>query len=84
MVYTFKTEDIVFVHPAVMLQNEFNQVCVQLPTYADNGALHARIRPLGPGRAAVDRYLLPAGPTAAHAPHAAGDREWKRQTDVPF
>jgi len=37
---------------------------------------------LGAGRAANDRYLPPAGPTAANPPHAAAavDR-WNRQTD---
>ena len=37
---------------------------------------------LSAGRAATDRYLLPAGPTAANPPHAATavDR-WVRQTD---
>jgi len=35
-----------------------------------------------PATAAVDRYFLPAGPTAANPPqrHAAVDR-WDRQTD---
>jgi len=40
-------------------------------------------------RAAIDRYLLPAGPTAANPPHATAEGEWDRQTDgrtdtVPF
>ena len=37
---------------------------------------------LGAGRAGIDRYLLPAGPTAANPPHAvaAVDR-WNGQTD---
>ena len=33
------------------------------------------------GRAAIDRYLLPTGPTAANPPHAAAAGEWNRQTD---
>ena len=37
---------------------------------------------LGASRAAVNRYLLPAGPTAANAPHAAAAVDsWDRQTD---
>ena len=47
-----------------------NQVCVQLPTYADNAALPAFARCttllLSASRAAIDRYILPAGPTAAN------------------
>jgi len=35
----------------------------------------------GAGRAATDRYLLPAGPTAANPPHAAAASEWDRLTD---
>jgi len=35
----------------------------------------------GAGRAAIDRYLLPAVPTAANPPHAAAAGEWDRQTD---
>jgi len=35
----------------------------------------------GAGRAAIDRYLLPAGPTAANPPHAAAESELDRQTD---
>jgi len=40
---------------------------------------------LSAGRAATDRYLLPAGPTAANPPHtdAAVDR-LDRQTDGPY
>jgi len=57
------------------------QVCVQLPTSADNVTLptfaanrHAAAPCCGtaaagrPAAAAVDRYLLPAGPTAAKPP----------------
>jgi len=29
----------------------------------------------------IDRYRLPAGPTAANPPHVAVAREWDRQTD---
>ena len=32
--------------------------------------------------AAIDRYRLPAGPTAANPPHAAAASEWDRQTDT--
>jgi len=36
-------------------------------------------------RASIDRYLLPAGPTAANPPHAAAAGEWDKRTDsVPF
>ena len=31
--------------------------------------------------AAISRYLLPAGPTAANPPHATAVGEWDRQTD---
>jgi len=31
--------------------------------------------------AAVDRYLLLTGPTAANSPHAAAAGEWDRQID---
>jgi len=44
------------------------RACVQLRAYADNVALPAFARRtplLSAGRAAIDRYLLPAGPTAA-------------------
>ena len=34
-----------------------------------------------PTAAAIDRYLLPAGPTAAIPPHVAAAGEWNRQTD---
>ena len=37
---------------------------------------------LGAGRAAIDRYLLPAGRTAANPPHAAAAVDsWDRQRD---
>ena len=35
----------------------------------------------GAGRAAVSRYLLPAGTIAANPPHAAAADEWYRQAD---
>jgi len=35
----------------------------------------------GAGRATIDRYLLPAGLTAANPPHAAAAGEWNRQID---
>ena len=50
----------------------FEHVCVQLHTYADNVALPTSAR----AAAAIDRYLLPAGPTAANSPHAAAAGEW--------
>ena len=34
-----------------------------------------------PLSAAIDQYLLPAGPTAANPPHAAAVGKWDRQTD---
>jgi len=34
-----------------------------------------------PGAAAVYRYFLPVGPTAANPPHADSGGEWDRQTD---
>jgi len=61
----------------VPLVNE--QVCVQLPTLAVFVALPALLLArraaapscYGAGCAAIDRCLLPAGPTAANPPHAA-------------
>ena len=43
----------------------------------------ARICCYGAGRAVIDRYLLPAEPTAANPPRAAAAGEWDRdgQTD---
>jgi len=32
--------------------------------------------------AAIDRYVLPAGPTVANPPQAAVADEWDRQTDI--
>ena len=45
------------------------QVCVQLPASADNVALLAFD---AARRAAIDRYLLLAGPTAANPPSGGG------------
>jgi len=60
------------------------QVCVQLPTSADNVTLlaFAAAERRAAVRRVIDRYLLPAGPTAANPPqrYAVVDR-WDRQTD---
>ena len=70
------------------------QVCIQLPTSAVNVALptFAAVRRAaapcccGACRAAIDRYLLPTGPTAANPPYAAAavklNRETDEQTDI--
>ena len=48
---------------------------------ADRRAAAAPLLP-GAGRAAIDRYLLPAGPTAANPPHAAvAVDSWAIKTD---
>jgi len=53
---------------------------VALPAFAD--ARGAAAPDCGAAdRAAIDRYLLPAGPTAANPPHAAAAGEWDRQRD---
>ena len=60
-----------------------NKSCVQLPTSAVNVALPAFAAArraaapccCGAGRAAIDQYLLPAGPTAASPPHTAAAGE---------
>jgi len=71
------------------------QVCVQLPTSADTVALpaFAAVRRAasscccGAGRAAISRYILPSGPTAAdlpplpHAVQRAKHRRTNGQTD---
>jgi len=68
------------------------QVCVQLPTSADNVALPAAfaavravLRPmqLSAGRAAIDRYLLHAGPRQQTRMTGRTDRQTDggRQTD---
>ena len=61
------------------------EVSVQLPTSAVNVTLPAlaaarcaAIPCCDAGRTAIDRYLLPAGSTAANPPHAA---EWANGTD---
>ena len=43
----------------------------------------ARICCCEPGRAAIDRYLLPAGPTAANPPQRLNDGTHRRTTDPP-
>jgi len=58
---------------------------VTLPTFAAErraAVRQAAAAPLllGTGRAATDRYLLPAGHTAANPPHAAAAvNSWDRQ-----
>jgi len=44
-------------------------------------SLHSRVVA---GRAAVDRYLLPAGPTAANPPHTAAAGKRDRQTPCHY
>jgi len=44
-------------------------------------SVERRPRLLQTRRAAIDRYRLPAGPTAANLPHAAAAGEWDRLTD---
>jgi len=44
------------------------EVCVQLPMSADDVTLLASAAEHDTGCAAIDRYLLPAGPTAANPP----------------
>ena len=56
------------------------QVCVQLRTYADNVALPAVARRTAVRRAAIDRYLPPAGPTAAM--YVAVNRPTDGQTET--
>jgi len=43
--------------------------------------IERRPRLLQTRRAAIDRYRLPAGPTAANPPHVAAAGRWDRQTD---
>ena len=68
-------------------RNTMKQVRAQLQTSADNAALPAFARRdataaarllLTAGRAAIDRYLLLAGPTAANPPSGV---RWMGQTD---
>jgi len=40
-----------------------------------------RVACCGPGRAAIDQYLLPAETTAANPSHTVAADEWDRQTD---
>ena len=60
--------------------DNLKQVCVQLPTSADNATVFAGC--CWAPAVQHDRYLLPTGPTAANPPHAAAavDR-LDRQTD---
>ena len=77
--------------PSVILLRDLQttSISVQLHTPAVNEALPAFAAArraaapccCGAGRAAIDRYLLPAGPTAANPPHAAATGEWDRQMD---
>ena len=76
-----------FLQSSLISQTEL--VCVQLPTSAVNVALPAFAAArraaapccCGTGRAAVDRYRPPAGPTAANPPHASAAEESDRRTD---
>ena len=54
------------------------QVSVQLPTSADNVELPAFV---AVRRAAIDRYLLAAGPTAANPQQRRAAARWDRATD---
>ena len=49
---------------------------VELPAFA---AARRAVAPCG--RAAIDRHLTPAGPTAANPSHAAAAGKWDRNTD---
>jgi len=70
----------------VLLQHSaataFQHIRVQLPTSADNATLLAFAAERRAAAAAINRYLLPAGPGAANPlqQHASFDR-WDRQTD---
>jgi len=57
------------------MKSQFQPVCVQLPTYADNVSL--------PAAAAAIIALLSTGRKAANPPNAAAAGEWNRQTDGP-
>jgi len=73
----------------VNLQCRFNKVSVELPASAVNttlptsAAAHHAVAPCccGADRVATDRYLLPAGPTAANPLHAAAVGKCDKQTD---
>jgi len=54
------------------------QVSVQLPTSADNVELPAFV---AVRRAAIDRHLLAAGPTAANPQQRRAAARWDRATD---
>jgi len=71
-------------------RNTMKQVRAQLHASADNAALPAFARRdataaarllLTAGRAAIDRYLLPAGPTAANPPSGVRRNGTDRQRD---
>ena len=80
----------------VFTRNTMKQVRAQHHTSADNAALPTFARRdataaarllLTAGRAAIDRYLLPAGPIAANPPSGVRrmgqtDRQTDRQTDT--
>ena len=70
-----------------------SHVCIQPSTAAGNAALLASAAAapllLRAGHAAIDQYLLPAGPTAANPPHAAaavnsGDGQTVRRTPYRY
>ena len=50
------------------------------PHSAPHAAAEARLL-LGTGRAAIDRHLLPAGPTAANPQQRRAAAEWDRRTN---
>ena len=56
------------------------QHCVRLSTYTVSVTLLTFVAQRR-AAAAIDRYLLPARPTAANPPHAGAGCEWDRQTD---
>jgi len=68
-------------------KNKNQQVCVQLATFAVNVALHTftavcsavALCCCGTSQAAIDRYLLPARPTATNPLHTATAGKWDRQ-----
>jgi len=68
------------------MRKQTERVCVQLqlPTTAGDVALHAFARCktlLRAGRAAIDRYLLLAGPTAANPQQLRAAARRDRRTD---
>ena len=44
--------------------------------------LYVNVTAFAPAAEAIDRYLLPARPTAGNPAHAAAANEWDRQTDT--